>query len=43
MTHERVRILANATTITVGGGVQAAGSFIEYAGKLESAKQGVGR
>jgi glycosyltransferase involved in cell wall biosynthesis len=32
-----VKILVNATTITVGGGVQAAGSFIEYAGKLDGA------
>jgi glycosyltransferase involved in cell wall biosynthesis len=28
------RILANATTITVGGGVQAAVSFVEFASKL---------
>lgn len=37
MTLDRVRILVNATTITVGGGVQAAVSFIEYAGKLDGA------
>ena len=32
-----VRLLVNAATITVGGGVQAAVSFIEYAARLGSA------
>jgi glycosyltransferase involved in cell wall biosynthesis len=31
-----MKILVNATTITVGGGVQAAVSFVEYVAKLDS-------
>ena len=37
MSSSHVKILVNATTITVGGGVQAIVSFIEYAAKLGDA------